>query len=285
MKKKSEARLKLEAYSQGLACGYLQGEVAYLECAVRMAADLTEIDAESSTLSLVDDAFFVLLKAFTRSVNTGASTLAVIPLLNALVDALRTLCLPMLQRAVRHAGGADSTNERFLVAANSMQCASEYTRKLSGVVARAFSHDFPEMSGMAEVGISELEAVAEACTSEAEHCMRRLASGLVPTSWLQFDFSTASFEIETEAAEDESQMAFERGLLQPLQRTLEPLLDSLRPPNVDTLVHAIAATLAERMEEYVLHKRFNEAGAILLCEHARRITCETRSAGCGQQSH
>ena len=55
--------MRLETYSQGLSCGYLQGEVAYLECAVRFASHLAEVDQESLTLSLVDDAFFVLVRA------------------------------------------------------------------------------------------------------------------------------------------------------------------------------------------------------------------------------
>ena len=271
MRKRSEARLKLDAYSQGLACGYLQGEVAYLECAVRMAADLTEVDAESSTLSLVDDAFFVLLKAFTRSVHTGAATLAVIPLLNALVDALRTLCLPNLQRYLRHSGGADATNERFLVAANSMQCAAEYTRRLSTVVSNGFAEHFPELSGMAEVAVAELAAIAEGCTDEAGTAMRRLAVELLPAAWLQIDFATTSFELLTDQAEMDAQVSFESGLLAPLRRTLEPLLDRLRAHNADVLVHAIGAALAERMEESVMHKSFNESGAMLLSEMTRRL--------------
>ena len=105
----------------------------------------------------------MILKAFTRSVHTGAATLAVIPLLNSLVDSLRNLCVPILQKNLRHAGGADADNESFLVAANSLQCAEEYTLRLSSVVSTAFTQQFVEMSGMAEVAVAELTSLAEAC--------------------------------------------------------------------------------------------------------------------------
>ena len=52
--------------------------------------------------------------------------LAVLPLLNSIVDALREDTLPLLTRHLRHSGPADPSNDRFLVAANSMQCADEY---------------------------------------------------------------------------------------------------------------------------------------------------------------
>lgn len=42
-RKPSEARARLETYSQGLACAYMQGEVSYVECAVRLAAELAEV--------------------------------------------------------------------------------------------------------------------------------------------------------------------------------------------------------------------------------------------------
>ena len=50
-----------ESYAQGLACTYLHAETPYLECAVRVAAESAEVDAESRTLSLVDDAFVLSL--------------------------------------------------------------------------------------------------------------------------------------------------------------------------------------------------------------------------------
>ena len=60
-----------------------------LERAVALASTSVELDSDHLTHSLVDDAFYILLKGFHRSVRTGAATLAVIPLLNTLADAIR----------------------------------------------------------------------------------------------------------------------------------------------------------------------------------------------------
>ena len=270
---KSEARNRLEAFSQSLACSYLAGEVAYVACAVRMAADLSEVDTESLTLSLVDDAFFVLLKAFSRGVTTGHALLAVIPLLHAIVSSLRTLCLPLLQKRLRFAGSAEAGNSAFVVAVNSMQCADEYTAKLKQHVASSFSSSehLHGSIGMAEVALAELDELAAECREAAQAAIRRLAAELLPLDWLRVDFEPASFELQTEAQEAEAQRSFEVGLLQPLQSALEPLLERLRPSNVETLVHTLAAGLAEQMEKSVLHKKFNEVGAMLLCEHTRKL--------------
>ena len=54
------------------------------------------------------------------------------------------------------------------------------------------------------------------------------------------------------------------GLLDPLDATLTPLVESLCPANGAYLVHTLAANLAEQLEASVLRKRFNEAGAMLL---------------------
>ena len=53
------------------------------------------------------------LKSFTRSVHTGAATLAVIPLLHSLIDVLREQCLPLLQKTLRFSGASEPSNERL----------------------------------------------------------------------------------------------------------------------------------------------------------------------------
>ena len=75
-----------------------------------------------------------------------------------------------------------------------------------------------------------------------------------------------------EPAEADAKLSFERGLLQPLRRRLEPLLDPLRAPNMELLVKAIASGLAAQIEVSVMRKAFNESGAMLLCEHTRKLT-------------
>lgn len=88
---------------------------------------MAELDSESLTLSVVDDGFFVLLKAFGRSVRSGAATLAVIPLLNSIVDAIRTQMMPVLHQYMRKAGPASVANDKFFIGVNSMQARASHS--------------------------------------------------------------------------------------------------------------------------------------------------------------
>ena len=47
--------------------------------------------------------------------------------------------------------------------------------------------------------------------------------------------------------------------------------------SMEMLTHSIATTLAEALERAVMGKRFSESGAILLCDHVRRL-CDSLSA-------
>ena len=271
--KRTKARVQLASFSQGLACGYMQGEVTYVECAVRLAAHMLEPDQESLTLSVVDDSFFVLLKAFTRSVNSGAAALAVVPLLNSIVDAIRALLLPVLVRQLQQAGAASGANTAFFLAVNSLQCADEYTMRLRSVVATSFEQRFPGLEDMAEVCLTELEALADDFREHATTEMRGFAAQLMPTAWLRVEFEPCSYVLaSSEQIEIDARHSFEAGLLQPLRRALTSLAEPLRPPNMEVLVDSLAGRLATEIELCVMHKRFDEAGAILLCEHVRLLT-------------
>ena len=270
-KPRSEARSRLESYAQGLACTYLHAETSYLECAVRVAAELAEVDAESRTLSLVDDAFFVLLKVFSRGVATGHALLAVIPLLNAIVECLRDVCIPILQKRLRSTGAAEPSNERFLIAVNSMQLAEEYTTKLRLHVQTSFQQQYASMLAMVDTSLSDLEGLTTQCHELAERAISRLVHELLPFTWVQIDFEPTSFVIKDEGQEAEAQRSFEFGLLRPLTASVQPLIEKLRGPNVELLVHTLAARLAELLEESLLSKRFNELGAMLMQEHTRKL--------------
>ena len=65
--------------------------------------------------------------------------------------------LPALSRHIRAAGAAEATNRAFLIAANTMQCAEEYTTKLCGVVSDAFTDNFADISQIAEMSTAELQ--------------------------------------------------------------------------------------------------------------------------------
>jgi hypothetical protein len=269
---RTSARVKLETYCQTLACAYSAGEAAYLGCAVRLAMEMAEADRESLTLSVVDDGFFVLLKAFGRAVRSGAATLAVVPLLHSMVDAIRTLIAPVLGRYVRQAGLADAANEPFLIAVNSLQCAEEYTRKLRSVVSSAFEERFNGLVGLADAAQSELDGIADDLKEDAAKELRHLGASLLPAVWLRMEFEPTSYVLAAEQAELDAKRSFESGLLRPLREALEPLKDRLRAVNFESLVHTLAAGLAEELEAAVMHKRFDEAGAILLGEHSRQLT-------------
>ena len=255
----------------------------------------------------MDDAFFIILKAFSRAVTSAHATLVVVPFLNAIIDSLRHTCNPLLHkrrgtpqpdpsflalilalaltraaaslpqpRRLRLAGAAEPTNPAYLTAANSIRLADEYTCKLREHVSRSFAAAFASLSGMADPALAELEGLASSCREVADGAMRRLAAELLPTAWLQIDFEPLSFELDSEGDETEAHRVFEHGLLRPLLVSLQPLNGSLSASNIEALVHALAGGLAAQLEGSVLHKRFNEAGALVLCEHVRRA-CDALS--------
>ena len=152
-----------------------------------------------------------------------------------------------------------------------MQCADEYTEKLRSYVYTSFSTSFVSLAPMAEPALAELDSLAAACRQQAATALRRLAAALLPYSWLRVHFDSASFELTSEAAEAEAQRSFEHGLLVPLQAAIAPLRERLRHGNMELLVHMLAAALAEQLESSVRHKRFNEIGAMVLCEYVRRL--------------
>ena len=164
---------------------------------MKRAAELAEFDEGSHTLSLVDDAFFILLKSFSRAVTTAHATLVVVPLLNAVIDSLRHTCIPLLHKRLRLSGAAEPTNPAYLIAANSLRLADEYTCKMGQHVSRTFANAFASLSGMADPALEELETLASSCREVADGAMRRLAAELLPTAWLQIDFEPLSFELDS----------------------------------------------------------------------------------------
>merc|ERR1712216_206729 len=185
-----------------MAANYLQAETIYVEAAVRTAIT-QEADEESDgqTLSLLFDSFFVVVKAFQRAVRTSQATLVVVPLLNQIVDILREKVLPVLIHRLHAAGGAEPTNRLFLLAANTVQCAHEYTAKLCTVVTDAFAADFGDISGVADMCVAEIKALSAQCTATSEEAMHKLAHAMMPTAWLLLDFGPADFEVKSDEAE------------------------------------------------------------------------------------
>ena len=62
-----------------------------------------ETAPDGPVLSLVDDAFYVLLKSFQRAVRSGHTSHVVVPLLSQIVDAARQRCVPALHERMREA--------------------------------------------------------------------------------------------------------------------------------------------------------------------------------------
>jgi hypothetical protein len=272
----SVARRRLEAYAQGVACAYLHAEGTYLHAAVEVATSSEEVadetDPDGPVLSLVDDAFYVLLKSFQRTVRTRSATLVVLPHLNQVVDALRQGCDVALRSRLRDAGDAQPSNGAFTAAANSLECAAHYTERLRQVVLDAFSSQFEELAPMADGLLAELHGLALGFSDGAAEAMARLAGALVPTAWFLLDFGPADFVLDSDLKEAEQQRSFECKLLQPLGGTLRALQPKLRASNMDALARGLALALAERIEQAVMQKRFNELGAMLLSEHVQQLS-------------
>jgi hypothetical protein len=268
-----EGRRRLDAFSRSVASALVQGEGAYLTRAISLACDSTELESDTLTLALVDGSFFALLRAFQRACRTGMPAHAMLPLVDHLADAIRDGPLPTLARLSRHAGAPTASNDRFLAAANSAECASAYSLRLRSVVAEGFMTHAPELGFQAAPGLARLEALASSFGASAKRAMAELAAALLPTAWLLLEYETADYRLAAagEAAETRLRLQFEHGVLRPLNRSLAYLQGRLRPANLDWLVHAIGCGLASSLETGALAKQFDELGAMLFSEHVRRL--------------
>jgi len=259
-----------------VACAFLVAEGNYLQRAVSLAVASREIDTNGLTLFMVEDAFYVLLKSFHRSVRTRNATLVVAPLLNQLTDAVREIVRPALLRRLNLSGPAEPTNSDFLVASNSLECAAYYCRKLRDVVAADFAEHFASLTPLAEVALGELEALASLFESHASDAIEQLAASLMPTGWLLIEFADMDFRIGNggDAAENALRSAFDEKLLAPLGVALSSLVVRLRSTNGQTLVRQLSTALASQIERAAFQKRFDEVGAMLFSEQMRRLSDE-----------
>jgi len=268
-------RRRLDEYAMELACSMQQAESVYLHTAAEAASRSDEVDENGLTLSLVDSEFYLLLKSFHRAVRSGHAALAVLPLLNELVDVVRAIVLPALQGRRRLVGAPSADNSRYVVLGNSLECTAAYCRKLRAVVVDAFATHFAALSPMAEGALDELDGAVSCLDELASDAMGELASSLMPTAWLLLDFGAADFRlggVDGEAAEAALRDAFDSRLLLPLTASLEQLRAGLRPQNCEWLVQRLASALATHIERGALQKGFDEAGALLFSEHVRKLT-------------
>ena len=257
---------------------YLHAEGTWLHGAVGVAVSSDEVADETApdgpVLSLVDDAFYVLLKSFQRAVRSGHATHVVVPLLSQIVDAARQRCVPALHGRMHEAGAADAGNSAFIAAVNSLEYAAHNADRLRQVVQDAFSSQLvdgeAEADGAAE-GLAALTALSSEFSGRAAEATAQLADALMPTAWLLLDFGPADFVLD-EATEVEQQRSFDLKLLQPLAVTLRALQQRLRRANMSAVTRRLALVLAERIEQAVMQKRFNELGAMLLSEFVQQLS-------------
>ena len=279
---RSEARQRLEAYVQGVASVYLHAEGTWLHGAVGVAVSSDEVADETApdgpVLSLVDDAFYVLLKSFQRAMRSGHATHVVVPLLSQIVDAARQRCVPALHERMREAGAADAGNSAFIAAVNSLEYAAHNADRLRQVVQDALFSRLgdgeAEADGVADgaaEGLAALATLSSDFSGRAAEATAQLADALMPTAWLLLDFGPADFVLD-EAKEIEQQSSFDLKLLQPLAATLRALQHRLRRANMSAVTRRLALVLSERFEQAVMQKRFNELGAMLLSELVQQLS-------------
>ena len=92
-------------------------------------------------------------------------------------------------------GAAAPDNAAYLVAANSLQCADEYTGRLRAHMSASFAQQFASQAEMAANVLGELAALGASCREHAHSAMRWLAAEVLPLTWLRVDFESASFEL------------------------------------------------------------------------------------------
>lgn len=236
--------------------------------------------------------------------------LVIVPLLNALTEKILVAqLLPELAALKRKAGAVRADNSSAIVALNSLDLGVEYSTQLVNVVRQGAAESFGDHSNLADEPSQLIVAFGEELKALKRTSVEELAEDLVPRAWLLLEWQMASYLVSTpmserrqpgtagqggrapgdmvserDAPHAQSPIALAEGLgtdeagawpstrmLRNLVDALEDLKGRLRKGAHADVVEALAAKLAEHMEEGVMSKKFDELGAIQFQDEFRRI--------------
>lgn len=291
-----ETALRGSAFSTAvreLLSYYLSLEEYYMEESVAKAIRIDEASPGALTSSMVDDTFFVLLKAGRRCLGTGKvpSVVAILNTLNSLLSGLyRNALAAKLQGAAGRlvaAGGPGAAEEGGGAAAaaavpfNNADVSAGYVAKLrqqlEGLAGAVFpaAHDHDRVA----LVLADLGKTAADLRGAAMRAMDQLCGGLMPRLRPALDEAAAlSYHVsEGELATDGSgpagggASAWPQALLLAFSAHLGWLQPLLTPANWESLVHLTLDKVVARLEAVLTQKRYTQLGALQLEKDLRLL--------------
>ena len=305
----------LRSKSLNTALGELQGfycllERCYLERSIAKAAAMDKLPAEGLTSSLVDDAFYLLLKCARRAA-ASRSPQCLCNVLSNINQILVSDVKAAVQRRLRGSvqrllsglsaedaeidagpgrGGAEG-GERGRIgqrgvgeaaaALNNLDVCSEYIQKLRRELertAQATPYAAPDKDRIRSC-LGDLGKTAGDYRALSSSALEAVARGIVPRLRSNLDILTGiSYELsETDYSAYEAEDPWAQRVLASLEECLAQLQPLLTQANYDSVVHLIIDAIVGRIEAVLMQKRFNQLGALQLDKEVRGLVSQTSS--------
>ena len=305
----------LRSKSLNTALGELQGfycllERCYLERSIAKAAAMDKLPAEGLTSSLVDDAFYLLLKCARRAaasrspqclcnVLSNINQILVSDVKAAVQRRLRGSVQRLLSglsaedaeidagpgRAGAEGGERGRIGQRGVgeaaAALNNLDVCSEYIQKLRRELertAQATPYAAPDKDRIRSC-LGDLGKTAGDYRALSSSALEAVARGIVPRLRSNLDILTGiSYELsETDYSAYEAEDPWAQRVLASLEECSAQLQPLLTQANYDSVVHLIIDAIVGRIEAVLMQKRFNQLGALQLDKEVRGLVSQTSS--------
>ena len=305
----------LRSKSLNTALGELQGfycllERCYLERSIAKAAAMDKLPAEGLTSSLVDDAFYLLLKCARRAA-ASRSPQCLCNVLSNINQILVSDVKAAVQRRLRgsvqrllsglsaedaemdagpgRAGAGGGERGRIgqrgvgeaAAALNNLDVCSEYIQKLRRELertAQATPYAAPDKDRIRSC-LGDLGKTAGDYRALSSSALEAVARGIVPRLRSNLDILTGiSYELsETDYSAYEAEDPWAQRVLASLEECSAQLQPLLTQANYDSVVHLIIDAIVGRIEAVLMQKRFNQLGALQLDKEVRGLVSQTSS--------
>ncbi len=295
------------------ALGELQGfycllERCYLERSIAKAAAMDKLPPESLTSSLVDDAFYLLLKCARRAAGSRSPQCLCNVLSNInqiLVSDVKAAVQRRLRGSVQRllsglsaedaeqeagpgrtgAEGGDRgrTGQRGVqeaaAALNNLDVCSDYIQKLRRELERTAQGTPYAASDKDRIRscLGDLGKTAGDYRALSSSALEAVARGIVPRLRSNLDILTGiSYELsETDYSAYEAEDPWAQRVLASLEECSAQLQPLLTQANYDSVVHLIIDAIVGRVEAMLMQKRFNQLGALQLDKEVRGLVSQT----------
>ena len=249
---------------------YLSLEEYYLEASVTKALQIDQLEPGALTSSMVDDVFYILLKAGRRAMAT-AKVPSAVAILNQLNSVLSTIYRSALGSGLQGMGGNFLSNPKAAVALNNAQTSSEYTTKLqvqltdlAGTVFQSADRE------RIKLVLADLGKTAADLTAMTLKAVQQAGASVMPSlgPWMDL-VSQTSYDVGLNGSCEGDSWAY--ALLAAIVKGVESAQLLLTSTNFEAVTGALLDAVARRLEAVILQKRFTLVGSLQLERDVRLL--------------